>query len=254
LNALTRVSVLAYAKERCRSVTPSDDSRYTWVSAAQLTGEETAMLEKLPESVGHALEGQRAGIENTAFRKLLAVREFPRLRVRSTAFENMDRIPVQYTADGAGISPPLEWDNVPPAATRVVLIVEDADSPTLQPMVHAIAVVGGENTSLAVGALPSPDRAGSDVSTGLNSFLQHAWLPPDPPPGHGEHRYAFQVFALDAGAELSAGPGRGELVDAVLGNAVAAGCVVGVYGRDGTVKIDSESRQAELPLDILAPA
>ena len=36
--------------------------------------------------------------------------------------------------------------------------------------------------ALAKGALPSKDHDGSGVRTGRNSYLQAAWLPPDPPP------------------------------------------------------------------------
>jgi phosphatidylethanolamine-binding protein (PEBP) family uncharacterized protein len=35
------------------------------------------------------------------------------------------------------------------------------------------------------------------MRTGRNSFLQTAYLPPDPPTGHEPHLYAFQIFALD---------------------------------------------------------
>jgi phosphatidylethanolamine-binding protein (PEBP) family uncharacterized protein len=34
------------------------------------------------------------------------------------------------------------------------------------------------------------------IQQGHNSYFTHRYLPPDPPPGHGPHRYAFQIFAL----------------------------------------------------------
>ena len=43
------------------------------------------------------------------------------------------------------------------------------------------------------------------------------WLPPDPPPGHGPHRYVFQVYALDSRPELDEGAGRGAVVAALKG-------------------------------------
>lgn len=195
------------------------------------------MLEKLPEFLGHALRGQRAGMANVVLRRLLARRQVADIAVSSTAFLNMRPLPVPYTADGLGISPPLEWRGVPQGSGCVVLIVEDADSPTPHPLVHAITVSVGADGGLDAGALPSVDHDGSGVVTGLNSYLQHRWLPPDPPPGHGPHHYAFQCFALRDRPTFSAGLGRHELVEAVLDRAVAAGCLVGIYERAQRQKI-----------------
>ncbi len=38
------------------------------------------MLEKLPESLGQMLQGQRSGMENIVFRQLLRDREVARIR------------------------------------------------------------------------------------------------------------------------------------------------------------------------------
>ena len=59
---------------------------------------------------------------------------------------------------------------------------------------HAIAVaLPSGDGALQQGALDDGADAPEDVRLGCNSYLQHGWLPPDPPPGHGPHRYAFQV-------------------------------------------------------------
>jgi len=59
------------------------------------------------------------------------------------------------------------------------------------------------------------DGAQPQVSMGRNSLLLARWLPPDPPPGHGMHRYVFPVFALAAGKPLRSTPGREALADAL---------------------------------------
>jgi phosphatidylethanolamine-binding protein (PEBP) family uncharacterized protein len=214
------------------------------------------MLEKLPESVGRALQGQRSGIENIVLRQLLQVREVERLVIRSSAFENLGAIPLQFTADGDGTSPPLEWHGVPAAASCVALIVEDADSPTPHPLVHAIAIAAGGDGSWASGALNGADREQPRIEMGLNSYLQRNWLPPDPPPGHGPHRYAFQLFALDQTPSFSGAPGRQQLVDEILQRALAAGCLIGTYERLRRQRI-TETDAAAVPQDdaeALAPA
>jgi Raf kinase inhibitor-like YbhB/YbcL family protein len=144
---------------------------------------------------------------------------------------------MQYTADGEGTSPPLSWRGLPPGTEALVLIVEDADSPTPEPLVHAIAVdIDPQRDALAEGELDNETDA-SDVNLGRNSYLRQAWLPPDPPPGHGPHRYAFQLFALAAGKPFSKAPGRDEVADAVRERAIASGCLIGTYERDNTVKL-----------------
>jgi Raf kinase inhibitor-like YbhB/YbcL family protein len=188
------------------------------------------MLEKLPVSVGEALQNQRAGVEQTVIERLRP-QERVRLEVSSPALASDRAIPVRYTADGPGISPPLHWSAVPPGTESVAILVEDADSPTPHPLVHAIVVnVDPRDSSLIEGALDSPDHSGVGLATGPNSFLAHAWLPPDPPPGHGVHRYVFQVFALRR-PPFEAAPGREELFRAVDEFAVGVGAVIGTYER-----------------------
>lgn len=208
------------------------------------------MLEKLPDLVGHALRGQRAGLEKTAFQAVDLRAGMAAITVASLAFADHAPIPERYTEDGAGISPPLHWTGVPAAAASVLLIVEDADSPTPQPLVHAIVVaLPADDGALPEAALPSRDNDGSGMQVGRNSFLQASWLPPDPPPGHGVHRYAFQVFALEAGAAFEGEPGREAVLEAIRDHGLASGCLIGTYERaDTSITVgDEEGVPALLP-------
>jgi hypothetical protein len=131
------------------------------------------------------------------------------------------------------------------------LIVEDADSPTPEPLVHAIVVdMDPGEVGLVEGIFSAAPEA-SPEKLGLNSYLMHGWLPPDPPPGHGVHRYAFQVFALAAGDPLSKSPGRREVAAAIRERAIGKGCLIGTYRRDIPVKVDAAS---ESPADVAAIA
>jgi Raf kinase inhibitor-like YbhB/YbcL family protein len=200
------------------------------------------MLEKLPEIVGHALINQRAGMEQVVYNLLHRERDTARLSVSSPKFVFNGRLPTRYTADGEGISPPLEWDAVPAGTGSIAILVEDADSPTPHPLVHAIVVdIGSEIRALDEGALASRDHEGAGLETGQNSFFRRAWLPPDPPRGHGEHRYVFQVFALIPGADFSSVPGRREFIQVILDRAIAVGCIIGTYERAERVGADPET-------------
>ena len=201
------------------------------------------MLEKLPEAIGHALRNQRAGLEKIVFNLSGLRTGMAAIEISSIAFADHAPIPARYTADGEGLSPPLQWRGVPPGTASLVLIVEDADAPTPRPLVHAIVVdLPASSGALAEGALKSPDHAGQDVHEGRNSFLLAGWLPPDPPPGHGQHRYAFQLFALAAGEAFGDTPGRDAVLEAVRENALASGCLIGTYERpDASIPVDGLS-------------
>jgi len=199
------------------------------------------MLEKLPDVVGEALGEVRAGLSNTLFHAVDLRHGMATLKLASLAFVDHAPMPQQYTADGPGLSPPLHWSGVPAQATEVLLIVEDADSPTPQPLVHAIAhgLPGGGGPdggagALAEAALSAVGDAEPLVAMGRNSLLQSVWLPPDPPPGHGVHRYVFQLFALGPGAPLPDTPGREAARNAVQQRGLASGCLIGTYERAST--------------------
>ena len=207
------------------------------------------MLEKLPDVIGHALHDVRAGLDEIVFNTLGLRAGMATIEVSSLAFADHAPIPERYTADGLGESPPLSWRGLPPEATAVVLLVEDADSPTPNPLVHAIVVdLPAQDHSLPDGAMPSTDETGAGLHMGRNSYLQASWLPPDPPPGHGVHRYAFQVFALRDGDAFSETPGRDEVVDRLRERAIASGLLIGTFERPDGLIPNREAEIAQMPL------
>lgn len=207
------------------------------------------MLEKLPESVGHALENRRAGIEKILFHSVQLQHGSATIALVSPAFAPGSELPSRFTSDGAGVSPPLQWADIPASAATLALIVEDADSPTSEPLVHAIAVdIDPRLRGFEEGDITA-ETPSTPANLGRNSYLRQAWLPPDPPPGHGVHRYAFQIFALLPGDEFSNAPGRKELANAIRQRAIASGCLIGTYQREVTQK----SERGELALPEVEP-
>ncbi len=202
------------------------------------------MLEKLPQSVGHALENHRAGIEKILYNSVTPGHGTARIELASPAFASNAQIPVRFTSDGPGLSPPLQWANIPPDAATLAVIVEDADSPASEPLVHVIAVdIDPRLRGFDEGDI-SAETEGTPANLGRNSFLRQAWLPPDPPPGHGIHRYAFQIFALLPGDEFSSAPGRKELATAIRQRAIGSGFLVGTYQRVQIEKLKDEATDA----------
>ena len=214
------------------------------------------MLEKLPDVIGHALHGVRAGLDEIVFNTLGLREGMASIEITSAAFVDHGPLPTRCTADapqGEGVSPPLRWTGLPAGTASLLLIVEDADSPTPNPLVHAIVVDLPLTDGLLIeAAIPSPGNEGTGLNVGRNSALQAAWLPPDPPPGHGVHRYAFQLFALGQAPDFSDSPGRDEVVEALRAHAIASGLLIGTHERpDGSIKIEDAVVTSSGPL---APA
>jgi len=188
------------------------------------------MLEHLPRWVGQALGSVRAGADKLAIAALPA--DVPALDLTSPAFANGGRLPERFTADGKGVSPPLTWGMAPEGTDCLALLVEDADAPAPQPIVHALVWgIPADAGRLAEGAIVADGPGDADGDVGRNSYGREGWLPPDPPTGHGEHRYAFQLFALAPGADPPASPGRSALLEAMAGRVLAAGVLTGTYSR-----------------------
>ena len=192
------------------------------------------MLQHLPHWLGEAMRTVRAGSDRLTLATLGTAGELPTLELTSPAFADGDPIPVRFTADGAGISPPLAWGAEPETTRSLVLMVEDADAPTPVPLVHALLFDIAPGTRHIVEGAIGGHAAGEAEAgeTGRNSLWRSDWLPPDPPSGHGVHHYAFQLFALDTPIDLTGHPGRSALMEAMTGHVVAAGMLTATYERE----------------------
>jgi len=191
------------------------------------------MLEHVPAWLGQALSGVRAGADKLAIARPELGTAFPALDLTSPAFADGARLPDRFTADGEGVSPPLTWGAAPAGTALFALLVEDADAPAPQPLVHAVIWgIAADAGRLEEGAIVGDGAGSPDRDVGRNSYLREGWLPPDPPTGHGAHRYVFQLFALgpDVGVPGET-PGRTAIIEAMAGHVLAAGVLTATYGR-----------------------
>jgi Raf kinase inhibitor-like YbhB/YbcL family protein len=151
-------------------------------------------------------------------------------RLTSPAFDHDDPLPARFTADKEGVSPPLEWEGVPPETKELVLICDDPD-----------AEAGVVTHWLVYGMLPDctalpegiPDDAiveDDELSLvqGLNEFDEVGYTGPSMDDDSGPHRVFFRLFALDVELDLRPGIVRSELRKAAKDHIIAQAELVGI--------------------------
>ncbi|SIN68501.1 phospholipid-binding protein, PBP family [Singulisphaera sp. GP187] len=155
------------------------------------------------------------------------------MTIRSEAFDDGRAIPRRYSDDGEDVSPPLAWSDLPEGTRELALIVDDPDAPTPEPWVHwVLCKVPADVQALAEGLPGSPKlNTPSGARQGKNSWGGDGYRGPAPPRGHGTHHYHFQLYALDAPLQTSAGLDKGSLLRAMQGHILARAELVGTYQR-----------------------
>src|SRR3972149_3212357 len=101
------------------------------------------------------------------------------MKIESTAFKNADRIPTQYTCDGADINPPLSISDVPAGAKSLALIMDDPDASRGQTWDHWLVWnIAPDTKEVKEGITPS------GAITGSNSWPKTAYGGPCPSAEH----------------------------------------------------------------------
>ena len=150
------------------------------------------------------------------------------------------RLDPTYAQDGDGVSPPLAWTDVAEAQAWAV-VVEDPDAPAVDPMLHwAIWDIEAGITALPPGiAKVARPETPQNAVQGRNGHGDPGWTGPKPPPGHGVHRYHFQVFALAKPLGMGADTTLTELVSALKGLVIASGELVATFETPDPQNLDS---------------
>jgi hypothetical protein len=144
------------------------------------------------------------------------------LRLSSPAFPKNGAIPTEYTCDGVGSPPPLEWSDPPSGTKSFALIVDDPDAPDpkapKRTYVHWVAYdIPSSATSVD----------GDGHREGMNDGHQRGYTGPCPPVGR--HRYFFKLYALDT---LLGDLGKGTKADverAMGGHVLEQAELIGTY-------------------------
>ena len=149
-------------------------------------------------------------------------RRFGNMKLSSSAFEDDEAIPSEYTCDGADVSPPLTFSDVPENTKSFVLIVDDPDAP-MGTWVHwLIWNIPANKTVFSKGE-------NITFSQGRNDFGKLDYGGPCPP--SGTHRYFFKLYALDTTLELNEGATKKQLESAMAGHILEEAQLMGTYKR-----------------------
>ncbi|HET7570171.1 MAG TPA: YbhB/YbcL family Raf kinase inhibitor-like protein [Gammaproteobacteria bacterium] len=146
-------------------------------------------------------------------------------RLTSPAFSAGGIIPVRYTCDGRGISPPLAWHGVPKGTRSLALIVDDPDAPRGTFVHWVLYNLPASTTHLASGM----KAASGTARFGTNSLGDAAYTGMCPP--SGVHHYHFKLYALDAPLPARGHMTKAALLRAMRGHELGMAELVGLYRR-----------------------
>jgi Raf kinase inhibitor-like YbhB/YbcL family protein len=143
-------------------------------------------------------------------------------RLTSSAFQEGEMIPRQFTCDGDGLAPPLAWSEAPDGTRSFALIMDDPDAP------H------GTFTHWLLCDIPATTTELADQSVGKalrNDFGRPGYGGPCPPVGHGPHRYFFTLHAVDVPSLALKGRTRKVLERVLQTHTLATARLMGRYER-----------------------
>lgn len=143
------------------------------------------------------------------------------LSISSPSFQQNAALPEKFTCDGAGTNPALQFSGVPATAKSLALIVFDPDVPRM-------LKEDGRWLHWALWNL-APGTAGiaEGYGGGLSEGGRGGYVPACPP--SGEHRYIFQLFALDISLGDAKIARESELRHAMDGHILEQAELVGRY-------------------------
>jgi Raf kinase inhibitor-like YbhB/YbcL family protein len=160
----------------------------------------------------------------------------PMLKIKVADFADGGKIPAKFTcaAGQNSPSPAISWSDAPAGTQSFVLIMHDPDpviaNSTTDVLHWAIFDIPGNAKSL-------PENvAKGDQADGAKQIKNIAggdgYLGPCPPPGHGDHHYTLELFALNAKLGLPASTSRQDLMKAMDGKVLTKGVYIGIFGRN----------------------
>jgi Raf kinase inhibitor-like YbhB/YbcL family protein len=146
----------------------------------------------------------------------------------SPSFAEGETIPDRHAREHGELSPELAWSGAPTNARSFALVMHDPDAPSGDFTHWLLWDIPPTQSLLAEGA-GNAARTSLGIA-GKNSFGEISYGGPRPPPGHGPHRYFFELYALGVPQlGLSVGASRAEVEAALKPHTLAGARLMGRY-------------------------
>jgi phosphatidylethanolamine-binding protein (PEBP) family uncharacterized protein len=149
---------------------------------------------------------------------------FGKIKITSAAFKAGGPIAAKYTCDGAGTSPPLQWQGVPRGTAEVFVLAIDLSGSASDAIQWAVAGLAPPTGSIPEGSLPPGAVAG------VNSAGKVGWGGICGAKGQ-LHHVAFLFYALKHRLNLKSGFNPIEVRNGLKGSTLANGLTLATYQR-----------------------
>ena len=155
--------------------------------------------------------------------------EMTEFMLKSSAFADGHPLPAEFTCDGAGQSPPLEWSEPPPGTKSFALVVDDPDAPSGTFRHWGAFNIPPVARNLAPGAGNQDEGL---MAQARNDFGKPGYGGACPPKGHGPHHYRFKLMALDVDKlEVGNGASVNDVEAAAARHLAGRAELTGIYER-----------------------
>lgn len=214
---------MAKAKEQFNTFDHNRDGKLDTPELGELAGNAPAERGAGGPPAREGMERREGGGKQEAF---VPLPDQPRssdgkFMLTSSVVEDLQNLPAEFTGDGDGISPPLEWTGAP-AATRGYALIMD----------HVVP--GGDkkwywtlyDIPAGTSRLTKNSLSVGKMGTGFKGEIGY-----EPPHsrGPGAKTYVLTLYALSGPLEVSGTPGRTELLAAMEGKVLAHSSLRVVY-------------------------
>ncbi|HXQ27587.1 MAG TPA: YbhB/YbcL family Raf kinase inhibitor-like protein [Candidatus Acidoferrales bacterium] len=169
----------------------------------------------------------------------------PPLTITIPAFSDGGTIPVKHSCAATtpppggrlnvslGVSPLVQWSNVPKGTASFVLILHDEDAhiaKAFEDIPHWVVFnIPGDATSLPEG-VPPDVASPNGTMQGNNMMGRAAYQGSCALPGPAHH-YTFELYALDIKLDLPQGAGRSDIQKAMDGHVLSGAVYIGLFHR-----------------------